>query len=36
MTMALRGAEHSTLVVTEHDLQLACEIGVRSTIHIGL
>lgn len=36
MALALRGPEFSTLDVVEHDLGLARDLGLRSTMHIGI
>jgi cytosine/adenosine deaminase-related metal-dependent hydrolase len=35
MALALRGPELSTLEVTRTDLQMARELGLRATIHVG-
>lgn len=35
MAAALRGAEYSTMEVTRHDVELARELGLFATLHIG-
>ena len=36
LAMAARGPEFTTIEITEHDVKLARELGLRITIHIGL
>jgi cytosine/adenosine deaminase-related metal-dependent hydrolase len=36
LAMAARGPEFTTIETVEHDLRLARELGLRTTIHIGL
>jgi 5-methylthioadenosine/S-adenosylhomocysteine deaminase len=36
LALAARGPEFSTMDVVEHDVRLARELGIRTTMHIGL
>ncbi|WP_114750019.1 amidohydrolase family protein [Pleomorphovibrio marinus] len=35
MALAIRGPEYSSLAVSEHDIQLARELGIRISMHAG-